>query len=182
MPKELADRWRASERPVSCEQIWQPSLGYMNTSHSWKVSQFIKAHTWCSALLMDATLSYLYVIPEPLGGVRNLRVTDPTTSTLTVQWEPAEGSVRQYRIFYVPAAGGVEDMVSKTLTTTFSHLQWNNPDMMYAVLYFCTGAGIRQYLQYRPEEPGFWYCVHCVCGSRICCWRRTAHVWERQNM
>lgn len=104
---------------------------------------------------MDATLSYLYVIPEPLGGVRYLRVTDPTTSTLTVQWEPAEGSVRQYRIFYVPAAGGVEDMVSKTLTTTFSHLQWNNPDMMYAVLYFCTGAGIRQYPQYRPEEPGF---------------------------
>lgn len=133
MPKELADRWRASERPVSCEQIWQPSLGYMNTSHSWKVSQFKKAHTWCSALVLDATLSHLYVIPEPLGGVRNLRVTDPTTSTLTVQWEPAEGSVRQYRIFYVPAAGGVEDMVSKTLTTTFSHLQWNKPDMMCCI-------------------------------------------------
>lgn len=50
---------------------------------------------------------------EPLGGVRNLRVTDPTTSTLNVQWEPAEGSVRQYKIFYVPTAGGREEMVKR---------------------------------------------------------------------
>lgn len=51
-------------------------------------------------------------ISEPLGGVRNLRVTDPTTSTLNVLWEAAEGNVRQYRIFYVPAAGGEEEMVN----------------------------------------------------------------------
>lgn len=43
---------------------------------------------------------------EPLGGVRNLQVTDPTTSSLNVQWEAAEGNVRQYKVFYVPAAGG----------------------------------------------------------------------------
>ena len=49
--------------------------------------------------------------PEPLGGVRNLRVTDPTTSTLNVNWEAAEGNVRQYKIYYVPAAGGVEETV-----------------------------------------------------------------------
>lgn len=55
---------------------------------------------------------YLYFTPGPLGGVRNLRVTDPTTSTLNVQWEAAEGNVRQYRIFYVPAAGGDEETVS----------------------------------------------------------------------
>lgn len=54
-----------------------------------------------------------YLTPEPLGGVRNLQVIDPTTSTLTVQWEAAEGNVRQYRIFYVPAAGGEEEMVRK---------------------------------------------------------------------
>lgn len=57
-------------------------------------------------------LLYLYFTPEPLGGVRNLRVTDPTTSTLNVQWEAAEGNVRQYRVFYVPAAGGDEEVVS----------------------------------------------------------------------
>lgn len=48
---------------------------------------------------------------EPLGGVRNLRVTDPTTSSLDVQWEAAEGNVRQYKVFYVPAAGGETLMV-----------------------------------------------------------------------
>lgn len=51
------------------------------------------------------------VLTEALGGVKNLKVTDPTTSSLKVRWEPAEGNVRQYRIFYVPASGGAEDMV-----------------------------------------------------------------------
>ena len=38
-------------------------------------------------------------------------MTDPTTSTLNVNWEAAEGNVRQYKIHYVPAAGGVEETV-----------------------------------------------------------------------
>lgn len=32
-------------------------------------------------------------------------------TSLNVKWEPADGAVRQYKIFYVPAAGGTEDMV-----------------------------------------------------------------------
>ncbi len=47
----------------------------------------------------------------PLGSVRNLQVTDPSVSTLNVRWEPAEGSVRQYRIYYQTVTGGAEDMV-----------------------------------------------------------------------
>lgn len=47
----------------------------------------------------------------PLGSVRNLQVTDPTVSSLNVRWEPAEGSVRQYRIYYQTVTGGAEDMV-----------------------------------------------------------------------
>lgn len=66
-------------------------------------------------MLVVLTVSFLYLNPEPLGGVRNLQVTDPTTSTLNVQWEAAEGNVRQYRIFYVPAAGGEEEMVSRKI-------------------------------------------------------------------
>uniref|UniRef100_A0AAY5EVL3 Collagen, type XII, alpha 1a n=1 Tax=Electrophorus electricus TaxID=8005 RepID=A0AAY5EVL3_ELEEL len=69
----------------------------------------------------------------PLGGVRSLQVTDPTTSTLNVQWEPAEGSVRQYRIYYLPAPGGPEDMVQvsgNTFNTVLKNLQ---PDTVYAV-------------------------------------------------
>uniref|UniRef100_A0A8C7T5B9 Collagen type XII alpha 1 chain n=1 Tax=Oncorhynchus mykiss TaxID=8022 RepID=A0A8C7T5B9_ONCMY len=48
---------------------------------------------------------------KPLGGVRRLQVTDPTTSTLNVQWVAAEGNVRQYKIYYVPTAGGAEEVV-----------------------------------------------------------------------
>lgn len=56
--------------------------------------------------------SLFCLTPGPLGGVRNLQVTDPTTSTLNVVWEAAEGNVRQYKVFYVPAAGGEDQMVS----------------------------------------------------------------------
>ena len=70
---------------------------------------YIYGFSYCSDIC--AVLTVLYLTSEPLGGVRNLQVTDPTTSTLNVQWEPAEGNVRQYRIFYVPAAGGEEQMV-----------------------------------------------------------------------
>lgn len=60
------------------------------------------------------------VLTEALGGVKNLQVTDPTTSSLKVRWEPAEGNVRQYRIFYVPASGGAEDMVRQHTTPCYS--------------------------------------------------------------
>lgn len=49
--------------------------------------------------------------PEPLGGVRNLQVMNPTMTTLNVRWEPAEGKVKEYKVMYVPAAGGAESMV-----------------------------------------------------------------------
>uniref|UniRef100_A0A8C1SUH6 Collagen alpha-1(XII) chain n=1 Tax=Cyprinus carpio TaxID=7962 RepID=A0A8C1SUH6_CYPCA len=55
--------------------------------------------------------SFMCVPIVPLGSVRNLQVTDPTVSTLNVRWEPAEGSVRQYRIYYQTVTGGAEDMV-----------------------------------------------------------------------
>ncbi|XP_061599580.1 collagen alpha-1(XII) chain-like isoform X2 [Cololabis saira] len=68
-----------------------------------------------------------------LGGVRNLRVIDPTTSTLNVQWEPADGNVRQYRIFYVPAAGGNEDMVQVSGSTFNTVLKNLDSDTVYTV-------------------------------------------------
>lgn len=56
-----------------------------------------------------------------LGGVRNLRVTDPTMTSLNVKWDPADGAVRQYKIFFVPAAGGTEAMVWLLFLTTIIH-------------------------------------------------------------
>ncbi|XP_072221652.1 collagen alpha-1(XII) chain isoform X2 [Leuresthes tenuis] len=70
---------------------------------------------------------------KPLGGVRNLQVTDPTTSTLNVQWEPAEGNVRQYKIFYVPAAGGDEEMVQVSGSTYSTVLKKLQSDTVYTV-------------------------------------------------
>ncbi|XP_029348934.1 collagen alpha-1(XII) chain isoform X2 [Echeneis naucrates] len=83
---------------------------------------------------------------KPLGGVRNLRVTDPTTSTLNVHWEPAEGNVRQYRIFYVPAAGGQEDMVQvsgSTYSTVLKNLQSDTVYTVTVVPVYSAGEGQR---------------------------------------
>ncbi|KAK5857192.1 hypothetical protein PBY51_010450 [Eleginops maclovinus] len=70
---------------------------------------------------------------KPLGGVRNLQVTDPTTSTLNVQWEAAEGNVRQYRIFYVPEAGGEEEMAQVSGSTSDTVLKNLQSDTVYKV-------------------------------------------------
>uniref|UniRef100_A0A668AMZ2 Collagen alpha-1(XII) chain n=1 Tax=Myripristis murdjan TaxID=586833 RepID=A0A668AMZ2_9TELE len=70
---------------------------------------------------------------KPLGGVRNLQVTDPTTSTLNVQWEAAEGNVRQYRIFYVPATGGAEEMEQVSGSTYKTVLRNLQSDTVYTV-------------------------------------------------
>lgn len=43
--------------------------------------------------------------------MKNLRVYDPSTSTLNVRWDHAEGNPRQYKLFYAPTAGGQEEMV-----------------------------------------------------------------------
>nr|XP_015825821.2 collagen alpha-1(XII) chain isoform X3 [Nothobranchius furzeri] len=83
---------------------------------------------------------------KPLGGVRNLRVTDPTTSTLNVFWEPAEGSVRQYRIFYVPAAGGEEEMAQvsgNTYNTVLRNLQHDTVYTVSVVPVYSSGDGQR---------------------------------------
>ncbi|PWA16437.1 hypothetical protein CCH79_00004628, partial [Gambusia affinis] len=83
---------------------------------------------------------------KPLGGVRNLRVRDPTTSTLNVLWEPAEGSVRQYRIYYVPEAGGNEEMVQVSGSTYNTVLKNLDSDTVYTVSVvpiYATGEGLR---------------------------------------
>ncbi|XP_059208525.1 collagen alpha-1(XII) chain [Centropristis striata] len=83
---------------------------------------------------------------KPLGGVRNLRVTDPTTSTLNVLWEAAEGNVRQYRIYYVPAAGGEEEMAQvsgSTYNTVLKNLQSDTVYTVTVVPIYSAGEGQR---------------------------------------
>ncbi|KAJ7341667.1 hypothetical protein JRQ81_006106, partial [Phrynocephalus forsythii] len=47
---------------------------------------------------------------KPLNTVRNLRVYDPTTSTLNVRWDHAEGNPRQYKLLYAPTSGGADEL------------------------------------------------------------------------
>lgn len=44
---------------------------------------------------------------------------DPTSSSLNVRWEPAEGNVREYIVIWVPTAGGDQDVVRPH--AAFSH-------------------------------------------------------------
>uniref|UniRef100_A0A3B4YI22 Collagen type XII alpha 1 chain n=1 Tax=Seriola lalandi dorsalis TaxID=1841481 RepID=A0A3B4YI22_SERLL len=82
---------------------------------------------------------------KALGGVKNLQVTDPTTSSLKVRWDPAEGNVRQYRIFYTPASGGAEDMVSGgTTNTVLRNLLSDTPYTVTVVPVYPEGEGLRQ--------------------------------------
>uniref|UniRef100_A0A4W5MPW3 Fibronectin type-III domain-containing protein n=1 Tax=Hucho hucho TaxID=62062 RepID=A0A4W5MPW3_9TELE len=86
-------------------------------------------------------------LSEALGGVKNLQVTDPTTSSLKVRWEPAEGNVRQYRLFYVPASGGAEDMEQVsggTTATVLRNLLSDTPYTITVVPVYPEGEGLRQ--------------------------------------
>jgi len=64
------------------------------------------------------------IYPEPLGAVKNLQVLNPTMTTLNVRWEPAEGKVKEYKVIYVPAAGGAEAMVGLVGAPSAVCLSW----------------------------------------------------------
>ena len=51
----------------------------------------------------------------PLGGLSNLQVKNPTITTLTAEWEAADGNVQGYRVTYTPTSGGLEIKVDPPL-------------------------------------------------------------------
>uniref|UniRef100_A0A8C7UMG7 Collagen, type XII, alpha 1b n=1 Tax=Oncorhynchus mykiss TaxID=8022 RepID=A0A8C7UMG7_ONCMY len=84
---------------------------------------------------------------QPLGGVKNLQVTDPTTNSLRVRWEPAEGDVRQYTVIYAPLAGGPELKEQVSGGTTNTILRNLLSDTLYTVTVvpvYPEGEGLRQ--------------------------------------
>lgn len=84
-----------------------------------------------------------------LAGVKNLRVTDPTMTSLAVNWDPADGAVRLYKVFYVPVTGGLEEMVriSDSCLRLGTHLTTVSFSMLP------TGTGTYRNHQHHPEEP-----------------------------
>ncbi|XP_048391729.1 collagen alpha-1(XII) chain isoform X1 [Stegostoma tigrinum] len=85
---------------------------------------------------------------KPLASVRNLRVYNPTTSSLNVIWDPAEGVVRRYKIHYVPATGtGNEEVVTVSGNTHNAVLKSLSPDTPYEVTVvpvYSEGEGARR--------------------------------------
>ncbi|KFP75574.1 Collagen alpha-1(XII) chain, partial [Acanthisitta chloris] len=70
---------------------------------------------------------------KPLTTVKNLLVYDPTTSTLNIRWDHAEGSPRQYKVFYGPTAGGAEEMTTVPGNTNYVILRTLEPNTPYTV-------------------------------------------------
>ncbi|KAM3603497.1 uncharacterized protein V6R79_023588 [Siganus canaliculatus] len=156
----LRVRWEPAEGDVRQYQIiYVPAAG---GSESMTQVSGISTNAMLTELKPDTeykvTLVPLYTDAEgkrmsengktkALGGVKNLQVTDPTTSSLKVRWEPAEGNVRQYRIFYVPANGGAEDMEQVsggTTTTILRNLLSDTPYTVTVVPVYPEGEGLRQ--------------------------------------
>ncbi|KAG7508225.1 collagen alpha-1(XII) chain-like isoform X2 [Solea senegalensis] len=156
----LRVRWEPAEGDVRTYQIiYAPASGGPDSTT--QVSG-ISTNTVLRDLLPDTeykvTLVPIYTDAEgkrtsengktkALGGVKNLQVTDPTTSSLKVRWDPAEGNVRQYRIFYVPATGGAEDMEQVsggTTNTVLRNLLSDTPYTVTVVPVYPEGEGLRQ--------------------------------------
>ena len=62
----------------------------------------------------------IFPLAVPLAGVGNMRVTNPTITTLTVTWNPADGNVQGYKVIYKPVDGGLEIVVRSSLLLCFS--------------------------------------------------------------
>lgn len=92
--------------------------------------------------------------PGALAGVKNLRVSDPTMTSLAVSWDQADGAVRLYKVFYVPVSGGLEEMVSLSPgppPTPRGGKPAERPPPSLSTL--STGAGSYRNHQHHPEEP-----------------------------
>lgn len=45
-----------------------------------------------------------------------MKVSDPTITTLTVTWNPADGNVQGYKVVYTPTDGGLEIVVRSSFS------------------------------------------------------------------
>lgn len=72
-------------------------------------------------------------IPSARGSPRDLRVFDQTVSSMKVSWEPAPGSVLQYRVVYRPSAGGPRKEMSVRGDNTAALLKNLQPGTEYDI-------------------------------------------------
>lgn len=92
----------------------------------------------------------------PRSGPRNMRVYDPTTTTLTVSWEHAQGPVMQYRITYAQTSGDpIEEYVSMCRIPIISLCLTHSWLLIHGSLSVSLADyGPREPEQRGPAEPG----------------------------
>lgn len=81
---------------------------------------------------------------EVRGNPRDLRVSDPTTSTMKLSWSEAPGKVKQYLVTYTPVAGGETQEVTVRGDTTNTVLRRLNQGTRYTLsvtALYASGAG-----------------------------------------
>lgn len=108
-------------------------------------------------------------------------VTDPTMTSLTVNWDPAEGAVRLYKVFFVPAAGGLEEMV-RLLPACLRRRDRADVRMTFYYESLLTGAGSCRLHLHHPQEPAARHTVHGVGVASLPCQGGKTPVRERKDM
>lgn len=81
---------------------------------------------------------------EVRGNPRDLKVSDPTTSTMKLSWSGAPGKVKQYLVTYTPVAGGETQEVTVRGDTTNTVLRGLNEGTQYTLsvtALYASGAG-----------------------------------------
>lgn len=79
-----------------------------------------------------------------MGRPRDLRVSDPTTSSLKLSWNPAPGKVQRYLITYTPATGGEtkEETLRGDITTkVLKDLEPGTRYTLSVTALYASGAG-----------------------------------------
>lgn len=87
---------------------------------------------------------FLSFFNEVRGNPRDLRVSDPTTSTLKLSWSAAPGKVKQYLITYTPVAGGETQEATVRGDTTNAVLRGLKEGTKYTLsvmALYASGAG-----------------------------------------
>lgn len=98
----------------------------------------------------------------PSGPPQNLQVFNATTTSLTTKWDHAPGKVQNYRITYVPIAGGRSQSV-KNISTFFMFI-WSG--WLITVLQVMCSTNHKQFLYW--IEPTFVHLANKMLTASKC--------------
>lgn len=100
-----------------------------------------------------------------LGPVRNLRVSEETTDSFRVSWQPAPGAVTRYRLTYEPV-GDDSSMMEKTTvgpetTTVLQELQPKTTYRVTVIPEYQSGSGVPLQTEGTTKEGNCSFILDC---------------------